>query len=76
MAIGRNFLEAISKALRSLEQGAPEEGALKLAAERLETATDLRLQGILEALRGGMKPTVVASRTGYPPGSATGSQSW
>ncbi len=67
MAIGRNFLEAISKALRSLEQGDPEEGALKLAAERLEMATDLRLQGIMEALRGGMKPTVVASRTGYPP---------
>jgi len=66
MAIGRNFLEAISKALRSLEQGQPEEGALKLATERLEVPSDLRLQGILEALRGGMEPRVVARRTGYP----------
>ncbi len=66
MAIGRNFQEAISKALRSLEQGAPEESALRLAKERLEVATDLRLPAVLENLRQGMEPQVVAGRTGYP----------
>ena len=66
MAIGRNFQEAISKALRSLEQGAPDESALRLARERLEVATDLRLPALLENLRHGMQPQVVAGRTGYP----------
>ena len=66
MAIGRNFQEAISKALRSLEQGAPDESALRLARERLELPTDLRLPAILESLSRGMDPKVVAARTGYP----------
>ncbi|MHB1525665.1 MAG: carbamoyl-phosphate synthase large subunit [Candidatus Dormibacteria bacterium] len=66
MAIGRNFHAAISKALRSLEHGQPDETALRLATERLEQATDLRLMGVLEALRQGQPATTVARRTGYP----------
>ncbi|MHB1500306.1 MAG: carbamoyl-phosphate synthase large subunit [Candidatus Dormibacteria bacterium] len=66
MAIGRNFLEAINKAMRSLEQGAAEESALRSARDRLEVASDLRLPAILESLRQGMDPLVVAGRTGYP----------
>jgi carbamoyl-phosphate synthase large subunit len=66
MAIGRTFESAISKVLRSLEQVAPEPAALRRATERLEEATDLRLQAVLEALRGGLSPGVVARRTGYP----------
>ena len=66
MAIGRNFQAAISKALRSLEQGQADETALRLASERLEQATDLRLLGVLEALRLGQPAITVAARTGYP----------
>ncbi|MGH7639982.1 MAG: carbamoyl-phosphate synthase (glutamine-hydrolyzing) large subunit, partial [Candidatus Dormibacteria bacterium] len=67
MAIGRNFQAAVSKALRSLEQPAPDQLSLRRAAERLEEPTDLRLQVVLAALRQGADPTSVAHRTGYPP---------
>ncbi len=67
MAIGRSFQAAVSKALRSLEQVTADPAALRLAAERLEVATDLRLQAVLEVLRGGAQPAEVARRTGYPP---------
>ena len=66
MAIGRTFEAAISKVLRSMEQVAPDPSALRLAVERLEEATDLRLQAVLEALREGQSPATVAGRTGYP----------
>lgn len=66
MAIGRNFLAATGKALRSLEQEAPDHKTLLLAAENLEQATDLRLHAVLEALRNGQSPATVARRTGYP----------
>ncbi len=66
MAIGRNFLEALNKALRSLEQGHPPEAALRLAQDRLELPTDLRLPAVLEALRAGMPAKTVSARTGYP----------
>jgi len=66
MAIGRNFQAAISKALRSLEQGQPDPTSLRLATERLEQATDLRLLGVLEALRQGQPALSVARRSGYP----------
>jgi carbamoyl-phosphate synthase large subunit len=66
MAIGRTFEAAISKVLRSLEQVAPEPSALRRATERLEEATDLRLEAVLAALREGQSPVTVAGRTGYP----------
>ncbi|HEY6538055.1 MAG TPA: carbamoyl-phosphate synthase large subunit, partial [Candidatus Dormibacteraeota bacterium] len=66
MAIGRTFESAISKVLRSLEQVAPEPAALRRATDRLEEATDLRLQAVLEALGQGADPADVAHRTGYP----------
>jgi carbamoyl-phosphate synthase large subunit len=66
MAIGRNFLAATGKALRSLEQDPPDHKTLLLAAESLEQATDLRLHAVLEALRTGQDSATVARRTGYP----------
>ena len=66
MAIGRSFESAISKALRSLEQVAPDPAALRRAAERLEEPTDLRLQAVLQVLAEGQDPAAVSRRTGYP----------
>ncbi|HVC38993.1 MAG TPA: carbamoyl-phosphate synthase large subunit [Candidatus Dormibacteraeota bacterium] len=66
MAIGRTFESAISKVLRSLEQGAPDPAALRRALERLEEPTDLRLPAVLEALLRGDDPATVSRRTGYP----------
>jgi carbamoyl-phosphate synthase large subunit len=66
MAIGRTFESAISKALRSLEQVAPEPAVLRRAMERLEEPTDLRLQAVLEVLGQGESPGAVSARTGYP----------
>ncbi len=67
MAIGRTFLSAISKALRSLEQGVSDQAALRSAEERLETPTDLRLLAVMAALDHGQLPDSVSRRTGYPP---------
>ncbi|MGH7611256.1 MAG: carbamoyl-phosphate synthase large subunit [Candidatus Dormibacteria bacterium] len=67
MAIGRNFQAACSKALRSLEQVAPQPAELRQAQERLEVASDLRLPALLAALRSGADPDQMAQRTGYPP---------
>jgi len=66
MAIGRTFESAISKVLRSLEQVAPDPTALRRASERLEEATDLRLQAVLVALAQGEEPAAISRRTGYP----------
>ncbi len=66
MAIGRNFLSAVSKALRSLEQGPVDPQDVLRAVERLETATDLRLPAVVAALAMGQPPDSVARRTGYP----------
>ncbi len=66
MAIGRNFLSAVSKALRSLEQGPVDPQDVLRAVERLETPTDLRLPGVVAALALGQPPDSVARRTGYP----------
>src|SRR3954467_4553533 len=68
MAIGRNFTEALQKAMRSLEQSG---SALSWAApphpdalDRCRTATEHRLQHVLDALRLGHVVTDVSTASG------------
>ncbi len=73
MAIGRNFAEALQKALRSLERvgaelswrGDPGDRAENLAAARLPTED--RLQQVLAAIRGGATADEVSAATGIDP---------
>jgi carbamoyl-phosphate synthase large subunit len=76
MALGRNFTEALQKALRSIERagssfhwdGAPPSGAE--LAQVLETATrptDGRIVAVQQALRGGLTVEQVHEATGIDP---------
>ena len=69
MAIGRNFQEALLKAVRSLEidrVGLENDGWTDDEVRRLlDEPTDLRLHAIAEALRRGVSEDEVCSRTGW-----------
>ncbi|HVX43956.1 MAG TPA: carbamoyl-phosphate synthase large subunit [Mycobacteriales bacterium] len=77
MALGRNFPEALGKALRSMETKAagfwtgddPEVTAAELPAllERLRTPTDGRLYTVERALRGGATVEQIAEASGIDP---------
>jgi carbamoyl-phosphate synthase large subunit len=63
MAIERSFEAAFSKALRSLEQPAPDPAALHEPV-LIDVANDRRAHALLEALRAGAKPEDLARRSG------------
>jgi carbamoyl-phosphate synthase large subunit len=63
MAIERSFEAAFNKALRSLEQPAPDPAALHEPV-LIDVANDRRGHALLEALRGGATPEALARRSG------------
>ena len=69
MAIGRTVQESLLKAVRSLEIDRiglePEKWTDDQIARELETATDVRLYAIAEALRRGMKVSKICSLTAW-----------
>ncbi|NVN50144.1 carbamoyl-phosphate synthase large subunit [Mycolicibacterium hippocampi] len=74
MSLGRNFIEALGKVMRSLETkragfwtGAEVEGTLDEVLERLRTPTDGRLYDIEYALRLGGTVETVAQASGVDP---------
>jgi carbamoyl-phosphate synthase large subunit len=75
MAIGRNFTEALGKALRSMETAAagfwtvadPPEDTLAAALDRLRTPTDGRLYDVERALRYGGTVEQVSAASGIDP---------
>ena len=73
MAIGRNFPEALGKALRSLESNhgsfgwKNEKGDAQSLLEEASTPHDGRLATIHQALRAGASVTDVATHTGIDP---------
>ncbi|MBA0050825.1 carbamoyl-phosphate synthase large subunit [Streptomyces sp. AJS327] len=76
MAIGRNFTEALNKALRSLEKRgssfdfvSPAGGPEKLAAllEEARRPTDGRINTVMAAIRAGATPEQVTEATGIDP---------
>jgi carbamoyl-phosphate synthase large subunit len=74
MSLGRNFIEALGKVMRSLETsragfwtGAPVEGDVDAVLERLRTPTDGRLYDIEYALRLGATVEQVAEASGVDP---------
>ncbi|MDZ4234506.1 MAG: carbamoyl-phosphate synthase large subunit, partial [Dietzia sp.] len=74
MSLGRNFIEALGKVMRSLETsragfwtGAEVEGNLDEVLERLRTPTDGRLYDIEYALRLGGSVETVAQASGVDP---------
>lgn len=78
MSLGRNFVEALGKVMRSLETsrtgfwtGDDIEGDVDEVLERLRTPTDGRLYDIEYALRLGASVEQVADASGWTPGSST-----
>ncbi|HEX3614747.1 MAG TPA: carbamoyl-phosphate synthase large subunit [Sporichthyaceae bacterium] len=73
MAIGRNFTEALQKALRSLEKRdatlswAGEPGDKALLLDKISTAYDGRLRDVVGALRAGATPEEVHDATKIDP---------
>ena len=74
MAIGRNFTEALNKALRSLENkaapftwAAPEPGDLEALLEATRVPHDGRLQKVMQAIRAGATPEQVFDATKIDP---------
>jgi carbamoyl-phosphate synthase large subunit len=74
MSLGRNFIEALGKVMRSLETkragfwtGPPVEGTAEEVLERLRTPTDGRLYDIEYALRLGAGVEEVAAASGVDP---------
>jgi carbamoyl-phosphate synthase large subunit len=63
MAIERSFEAAFNKALRSLEQPAPDPAALHEPV-LIDVANDRRAAALLEAMRGGATPEDLARRSG------------
>ncbi|MBV8529088.1 MAG: carbamoyl-phosphate synthase large subunit, partial [Candidatus Dormibacteraeota bacterium] len=63
MAIERSFEAAFSKALRSIEQAVPDPAELHEPV-LVDVANDRRAFAVLEALRGGADPAVLARRSG------------
>jgi carbamoyl-phosphate synthase large subunit len=63
MAIERSFEAAFSKALRSIEQAPPDASVLHEPV-LVDVANDRRAYALLEALRGGADPAVLARRSG------------
>ncbi len=79
MAIGRNFTEALQKALRSLESpeavldwstpeaGCAEPADLERLLERVRTPHDGRLRAVVDAIRSGATPDRLHDATGIDP---------
>ena len=76
MALGRNFTEALGKALRSIDKpgvqfhwdGQPVSGAeLEALLEEIKTPTEFRLVGVQQALRAGATIDQVFEATGIDP---------
>ncbi|MEU0841730.1 carbamoyl-phosphate synthase large subunit [Streptomyces sp. NPDC005962] len=75
MAIGRNFTEALQKALRSLEKkgsqfdftGEPDPGKKAELLERADIPTDGRINTVMEAIRAGATPQEVFDATKIDP---------
>ncbi len=76
MAIGRNFTEALQKALRSMEAkhssfhwdgDTPSTGQARVLLEQAKTPTDGRLVTVQQALRGGLSVEEVHEATGIDP---------
>ena len=75
MAIGRNFTEALQKALRSLEKkgsqfdftGEPDLGKKAELLERADIPTDGRINTVMEAIRAGATPQEVFDATKIDP---------
>ena len=73
MAIGRNFTEALQKAMRSLEKPdavfdfVSEPGDAALLVERIRTAYDGRLGDVVQALRAGASVLDVSAASGIDP---------
>jgi len=63
MAIGRSFESAFNKALRSLEQRAPEQAALAEPV-LIDAANAARPYALLHALRSGLDPADLSARSG------------
>ncbi len=73
MAIGRNFCEALQKALRSLEDKdailswTAEPAPARLLLERMATPHDGRLRALMDGLRAGLSMDHVVEATGIDP---------
>ena len=73
MAIGRTFIEALQKALRSLERdvfefgSGPQSTDIPELLEKMATATERRLHFIEQALYEGVEPGEIARITGVDP---------
>jgi carbamoyl-phosphate synthase large subunit len=67
MAIERTFEAALSKAMRSLEQAAPNAADLIGRADLLTQPNDRRLPATFQALRDGSSVAEISQATGYSP---------
>ena len=74
MALGRNFPEALQKALRSLEQSGaeltfdvPDEAEIAQLLEQMKTGTTERLKQVQRALLGGVSPEQIFDTCGIDP---------